>query len=708
MPTGTVTLTTGSYTSAPLAWTSSNSIAWIGDSLSAPPGGIALGAHWTDQVPMLNQQAIYMPNVSWNYAVAGQNTDYMLKTELPLLLAMSPLPKYVNILGGMNDVIGAVPASTIVANITAMVSALQAVGITPILCTIPPNDTYPIEVETVNAALTKLAASLRVTLVDFWTGLAQSNGAYQAQYYFDGTHPNVPGYSEMANAFIAQTASLYSGGTVWLPTNVQDLVNLAPDPFMENVPTSWVQTFYSNFATLPVVSGVAGASPVVGNWMQAVIAVDGTAGHYAIFGPGDTANAPAGDLMLFVARIKVSGLSALSPLTNQQGISIFAGQTSDLDPFVTPVFNLQADCPDCIVAVEYMQPTAPASGYNVGPQVYFTGGSTAGVVTLQLAQLGIVDLTSIGTHLDSTGSASIGIPPGTLPLGTDNLKVTYTPDAASSPSYNPAFGTASVVVELPVAIITGATLPSGTAGSAYSQTLTATGGAGVGYSWMVTAGSGSLTALGLSLSDSGVLTGAAPVAGNGSFTAEVTDLNGNKASQSFSVTVNPAHTFTIAGVTISVLPGAVTGNSSTITITPENGFKGIVNLSCAITPIAASDSAICSFSQPMIGVSGSSAQSTTLSVYTTAATALDRPMKPFGPVAGLVSLAMVLFVGIPARRRNWPASLGLLLFLVLATSAIGCAGGSRNPGTTPGSYMVTVTGTSGAITTTGAVPLIVQ
>ena len=53
--------------------------------------------------------------------------------------------------------------------------------------------------------------------------------------------------------------------------------------------------------------------------------------------------------------------------------------------------------------------------------------------------------TSAATTL-SNGSATINIPAGTLPAGTDSLKATYTPDSASSTAYATSSGTGSVTV----------------------------------------------------------------------------------------------------------------------------------------------------------------------------------------------------------------------------------------------------------------------
>ena len=178
-----------------------------------------------------------------------------------------------------------------------------------------------------------------------------------------------------------------------------------------------------------------------------------------------------------------------------------------------------------------------------------------------------------------------------------------------------------------------------------------------------------------------------------------------------------APAFTIGGTSVSVAPGATTGNTSTITVTPSGGYAGTVSLSCAITPAAASDPATCSI-PASVTISGAVAQTATLTVYTTGATALNQPMKLFWPSAAGAVLALVFFFGIPARRCRWQTLLGSVVLLVaLAGGVLACGGGggstgggggTGNPGTTAGSYTITVTGTSGSTTATGTVALTVQ
>jgi len=56
----------------------------------------------------------------------------------------------------------------------------------------------------------------------------------------------------------------------------------------------------------------------------------------------------------------------------------------------------------------------------------------------------------VSLHRLSAGSASIPIPAGSLATGPDTLTVKYTPDSASSGTYNSASGTASVTVTVPL------------------------------------------------------------------------------------------------------------------------------------------------------------------------------------------------------------------------------------------------------------------
>ncbi|MGA2350787.1 MAG: S53 family peptidase [Terracidiphilus sp.] len=182
-------------------------------------------------------------------------------------------------------------------------------------------------------------------------------------------------------------------------------------------------------------------------------------------------------------------------------------------------------------------------------------------------------------------------------------------------------------------------------------------------------------------------------------------------------------TVTVSGTGVTVTPGATSGNTSTITITPANGFTGSVLLTAAVTssPAGAQYLPTLSFgSTSPVSISGSAAGTATLTITTTAASssASLAPMRRGTPWYGAGSaLACLLLFGIPARRRSWLKIIGMMcLLLILTGSVLACGGGGSNnggggnniPGTTAGVYTVTVTCTSGATVATGTLTLHVQ
>ncbi len=206
--------------------------------------------------------------------------------------------------------------------------------------------------------------------------------------------------------------------------------------------------------------------------------------------------------------------------------------------------------------------------------------------------------------------------------------------------------------------------------------------------------------------------------------------NGSTGTGSITVTVPATPTFALSNSgNIAVSPGVTTANTSTIAVTPSGGFTGAVALTCAIAPAAANDPATCTLAPASVTIAGTTAGTSTLTLTTTAATtaALTRP-KPGSSrwyAAGGASLACVLLFVVPAHRRRLRTMLGMIvLFACLAVGIVSCGGGggggggsnggggggggTSNPGTTAGTYTVTVTGTAGSTTETTAVTLTVN
>jgi hypothetical protein len=120
----------------------------------------------------------------------------------------------------------------------------------------------------------------------------------------------------------------------------------------------------------------------------------------------------------------------------------------------------------------------------------------------------------------------------------------------------------------PAPNITTTTLPAGTIGQPYSQTLRATGGTG-GLTWSVVPVTGTLPP-GLNLTPStGVISGTPLVpAGTSSFTVRVADAAGQDDTQALSITINlPAP----PNITTTTLPGGTVGQPYSQTLQATGG-----------------------------------------------------------------------------------------------------------------------------------------
>jgi hypothetical protein len=141
-----------------------------------------------------------------------------------------------------------------------------------------------------------------------------------------------------------------------------------------------------------------------------------------------------------------------------------------------------------------------------------------------------------GLSLSSAGVIS-GTPGGTF-TGATNFTVTATD--SQTPTHATTTANLSITVSAPKLNLTTTSLPGGSIGTAYSQTLQASGGAGA-YTWAVTSGS---LPLGLTLNaTTGVISGtpSGTFVGAVNFTVTVTDSEtpaAQKASAALSITIS--------------------------------------------------------------------------------------------------------------------------------------------------------------------------
>ena len=203
----------------------------------------------------------------------------------------------------------------------------------------------------------------------------------------------------------------------------------------------------------------------------------------------------------------------------------------------------------------------------------------------------------------------------------------------------------------------------------------------------------------------------------GAYTLTITGTSGaitHTTTVNVFVNLAASKNYTVSATTPSAIsPGS--NAASTITVTGNGGYAGSVSLSCSLTnsPSGASDLPTCSVTSgsPVALSAGTTSGQATATVTTTAATSADLIYPKVGkgkgwPGSGLAAasgalLSVLIFFGIPARRRSWRNLLSILVAMVVIGTLSSCGGGSSggggggggggNPGTTAGTYTFTVT-----------------
>ncbi|WP_263409258.1 Ig-like domain repeat protein [Terriglobus tenax] len=180
----------------------------------------------------------------------------------------------------------------------------------------------------------------------------------------------------------------------------------------------------------------------------------------------------------------------------------------------------------------------------------------------------------------------------------------------------------------------------------------------------------------------------------------------NSVSAPATLTVTPAPTFTLGASPASLTVTRGVPGTANISVTAVNGFSSSVALACSIS--GSPTGAVCGLSPSTVTPGVVSV----LNITTVRGSSRTGSFAHWKPAAfGGVAFAGLLFLLRPRRRRMMPL-LGLLLLLGAAGAMNGCGGGGTastgTPGTPVGTYTVTITGTSGAITQTATLSLTVN
>ncbi len=336
--------------------------------------------------------------------------------------------------------------------------------------------------------------------------------------------------------------------------------------------------------------------------------------------------------------------------------------------------------------------------------------------------------TAIGTvplvpHYNNLFASSANLSVSTLPLGKDVVTASYSGDA----NYISTTATFPVVVEN-AATLSAAANPSSINQGEFTQiTSTVTGQNGL----PIPTGTVSFSAGGSesewndteplkngSASSMALPGGLFFPPTNGQITVPINvsysgDSTYGPASVNVSLIVTqgflPPFSVMATPVTIAS-PGATTSNTSTITVTPGNGFTGAVYLSCALTssPPGAVHLPTCSAPSDALNITGTGAVTAVMTVNSAAPSSsasslslqdwrLAKGQPPLVASAGVLAVCFFL-LGAAARYPNRRVVATFLFTFVIFGALVGCGGGSAttpplpptNPGTTAGTYMFTV------------------
>jgi hypothetical protein len=419
--------------------------------------------------------------------------------------------------------------------------------------------------------------------------------------------------------------------TVTVSGNITITANYVT-PVTPVAPTVTVTPSASTITTAQPLSVTVGVAASTGGAMPtgSIVLTSGTYTSAAttLSGGSATINIQAGSLAAGAASLKATYTPDSASSTAYATSSGTASVT--VNPQVAPAVTVTPSASTIT--------TAQALSVTVSLAASQGGATPTGSVVLASGTY-----TSAATTL-SNGSATINITAGTLPLGTDSLKATYTPDSASSTAYLTSSGTASVTVNLPPpALNVAPSLSSITTAQPLTVNISASGTPTPTGSVVLT--SGTYTSASTTLSAGvAVITIPAGSLAAGADTLTVTYTPDSASSSTYgkgtaTAPVTVSYAITVAtsnpgsGVSITVSPKDVNGNGSGSTpLSLDYGPSTTVTLTAPAT--AANGNVFASWS----GCSSTSGSTCTVNVTAAATVTANYASLSISPSGGSVTI----------------------------------------------------------------------
>jgi hypothetical protein len=334
-------------------------------------------------------------------------------------------------------------------------------------------------------------------------------------------------------------------------------------------------TVSANPNTLTIVQGTNGTSTITvtslnGFNSSTTLSASGLpSGVTAGFVPSSVtppANGTATSTLTLTASGTAATGTATVTITGTSG-STTASTTISLTITPAPSFTL-SDSPTSVTIAQ--GGTGGTSTITITAHNGFSGNVTLGAAPLPTG------VTAVFSPNPATSTSTLTLTAsGSATLGTTTVTITGTSGSLSATT------TLSLTVNPPPLTLS-CSSGTGTVGTAYSSSLSSTGGVPPDT---FSISNGSLPP-GLNLTgSSGLISGNPTTAGNFNFTAKVVDSASNSTTSSCSIVIAAGPSFTLAAspASVTITPG-LAGATSTITVTDLGGFTGSVSLAASGQP----------------------------------------------------------------------------------------------------------------------------